>query len=100
MRTQLVVMAARYLSMITFASARERNHSRLRHLSRKLAVEALGDAILPGLAFSLERAVPGDVQPIVYCSHCHSDLQGSKAFSERAERAKRTVALLPCARLR
>ena len=67
----------RHLSMIAFASARERNHSDLRHWSRNFAVEALGDAILPGLAFALERAVPGDVQPIVPCSRRRSDLQGS-----------------------
>jgi hypothetical protein len=36
--------------MMTLASARERNHSRLRHSSAELAVEAFGDAILPRLA--------------------------------------------------
>jgi hypothetical protein len=38
--------------MMTFASARERNHSRFRHSSRitKLAVEAFCNAILPRLA--------------------------------------------------
>jgi hypothetical protein len=36
--------------MITFASARVRNHSRAEAFVAELAVEALGDAILPGLA--------------------------------------------------
>ena len=36
--------------MTTLASARERNHSTLRHSSRKLAVEALVGSVLPGLA--------------------------------------------------
>jgi len=51
-------------------------------------------------SFSSGRAVPGDVLPIVHGGHCHSDLHWGKALSERAERAKRNVALLPCARLR